>query len=134
MPGGTKYTHPATLLRGTWEGPWQPPNHWEVFLKTKFWGVQMASSPLETKQLRWGGEASLDGLPGGKRPFGPQNWILKKISQWLGWLPGGPGVIGYTMPKVAGISVVPGLSLRPKRPAQVAGGPRIGLLQGHTVS
>ncbi len=39
---------------------------------------------------RWGAKppTSIDGLPGGKRPFGPQNRELRKTSQRVGSLPG----------------------------------------------
>jgi hypothetical protein len=57
------------------------------FLKTRFWGVQTASSLRETNELRWGAKSptSIDGFPGGRRPFGsPKSCVAKNFSKsWV---------------------------------------------------
>ncbi len=60
------------------------------FSQHPIWGVQTASSLLETRQLRWGASppTSIDGFPGGNRPFVPPKSDLRQTSQRVGTLPG----------------------------------------------
>jgi hypothetical protein len=82
------------------------PDHGKIHLKTRCRGVEAASSLRATQQLRWGASppTSIDGFPGGKKPFGPQNRFENIFS--FGWVAArGPPYLACAFGLLGSVSV-----------------------------
>ncbi len=72
-----------------YEGPWQPPNPESSFCENLTFGIQAASFFRENHELTSVAKpsTSIHGFPGARGPLGSPNLGLRKLLNYVVWLP-----------------------------------------------